>query len=275
MSMFLRVAGPDAARRAWSRAHGLRSVGEEASLEVFAVDMPCDRGALWTTALEVGIDVVGTDPARLPSGPGTLFLDVDSTLILEEGIDRLAARAGVGPAVRSLTDAAMAGTLDYESSLRQRLRHLRGLDRAQVEEVAAGLRLRPGATEAVRSLREEGWDVVLLSGGLEPLVEVLRVAVGASTALANRPAWQGERLSGELDGPVVDAGAKARAVAELRRPGRVAVGIGDGANDRLFLGGVDLALGMLPRPVLLPFLDGVLGRGRFDALPPLLAPLRD
>ena len=43
---------------------------------------------------------------------GLLVMDVDSTLIMEEGIDLLGEEAGVGQQVADITERAMHGDLD-------------------------------------------------------------------------------------------------------------------------------------------------------------------
>ena len=48
---------------------------------------------------------------------GLLVMDVDSTLIMEEGIDLLGEEAGVGSQVAAITERAMRGELLYVSGL--------------------------------------------------------------------------------------------------------------------------------------------------------------
>ena len=55
-------------------------------------------------------------------------MDVDSTLIQDEVIDLLAARAGCAEEVAKVTAAAMRGELDFAASLRERVALLAGLD---------------------------------------------------------------------------------------------------------------------------------------------------
>ena len=48
---------------------------------------------------------------------GLLVMDVDGTLIQQEGIDLLAQEAGVGQKVAEITAQAMNGELDFKASL--------------------------------------------------------------------------------------------------------------------------------------------------------------
>ena len=74
-----------------------------------------------------------------------VVLDVDSTLIQDEVIELLAAEAGCRDEVRAMTEAAMAGELDFEESLRARVRLLAGLEVDAVDRAWANLRFTPGA----------------------------------------------------------------------------------------------------------------------------------
>ncbi|MFX3653756.1 phosphoserine phosphatase SerB, partial [Streptococcus suis] len=58
---------------------------------------------------------------------GLLVMDVDSTLILEEGLDLLGEEAGLGEQVAAITERAMLGEFDFEEALRERVALLKGL----------------------------------------------------------------------------------------------------------------------------------------------------
>ena len=98
------------------------------------VRVPCHAERIrWRCAgyLGEGAAMHRLDIAIQPEGLGRrakrlVVLDVDSTLIQDEVIELLAAEAGCLERVRELTDEAMAGELDFESALRQRVRAARG-----------------------------------------------------------------------------------------------------------------------------------------------------
>ena len=50
-----------------------------------------------------------------------VMLDMDSTLIVQEVIDLLAAKAGVAEEVSAITQKAMAGEMDFAQSLQARV----------------------------------------------------------------------------------------------------------------------------------------------------------
>ena len=67
-----------------------------------------------------------------------IVLDADSTLLQGEVIDLLAERCGCGAQVAAVTEAAMAGEIDFDDALRQRVRLLAGLDETDLEAVRDG-----------------------------------------------------------------------------------------------------------------------------------------
>ena len=87
-----------------------------------------------------------------------VVMDVDSTLIVDEVIELLADEAGCGAEVAAMTARAMAGELDFEGSLRERVRLLAGLDEAAIDRVRARIRLTPGpARSSARSSGSASW----------------------------------------------------------------------------------------------------------------------
>ena len=77
---------------------------------------------------------------------------MDSTLIAEEVMDELAKRHGFGDEVVAITEAAMAGKIDFKESFRQRARLLRGMPREFLQEVAESVKLNEGAHRLIKAL---------------------------------------------------------------------------------------------------------------------------
>ena len=205
--------------------------------------------------------------------PGWVAFDADSTLVDAEGIDRLAVRAGVGPAVADLTARAMRGELDYEDSLRERTKQLAGLAWSEVEAEAADLPLVGGAAEAVAAARERGWHVAVISGGFLPLVEAVARRLGLDHATAHELEVTDGRLSGRIAGRVIDAAAKAAILDDLRTA-MAAVAVGDGANDAPMLATADLGVAFDAKAVLDAVADVAVHRRDLRAVVALTLPDR-
>jgi len=240
-------------------------------LTVRTLDHAVLRAVLVHAADDLGVDIA-VEPAGLRRRATRLVvLDVDSTLIRDEGIDVLAQRAGVGAAVASITERAMAGELDFTASLRERVALLEGLPLSQVEAVRDSLRLTPGARTFVRTLKRLGYAVGVVSGGFTLFTDRFVSELGLDFAAANELEVIDGRLTGRVLGDIVDRAGKASALRRFAErfnvPLEQTVAIGDGANDIDMLKAAGLGIAFNGKAALraaadtslnLPYLDTVL-----------------
>jgi len=177
----------------------------------------------------------GARSGLVPGGRLLVVMDVDSTFIREEVIELVAAHAGTEDEVRAVTEAAMRGDLDFAASLRARCATLAGLDVDVLAQVARSVTVTPGADVLVRTLHAQGHSVALVSGGFVEIVEPLAARYGIRHVRANRFAVADGRLTGGVEGEIVDRAGKARALREFAAAEGIGldhtVAIGDGAND--------------------------------------------
>src|SRR5882724_11010744 len=96
-----------------------------------------------------------------------LFLaDMDSTMIGQECIDELADFAGLKAHVAAITERAMRGEIEFEPALRERVALLKGLPVSIVAEtIDKRIRLTPGGSALVNTMRKHGAYTCLVSGG--------------------------------------------------------------------------------------------------------------
>lgn len=242
------------------------------SLELMVeADETSVRSALALAATATGLDIAVERAGLARRAKRLVVLDVDSTLVQGEGIDELAARAGVLDEVAAITAAAMGGQLDFRQSLQARVGLLAGLSVSEVERVRDELVLTPGARTLVRTLKRLGYAVGVVSGGFTVLTDRFVTELSLDFAAANVLEVVDGRLTGRVIGEVVDRAGKARALtrfaAEHDVPLSQTVAIGDGANDIDMLQRAGLGIAFNAKAALretaevsvnTPFLDAVL-----------------
>ncbi|MDO8646237.1 MAG: phosphoserine phosphatase SerB [Candidatus Planktophila sp.] len=227
--------------------------------------------ALAPVAVSHLIDIAVQPGGLLRFAKKLVQLDVDSTLITQEVIELLAAKAGVGDEVADITEAAMRGELDFEHSLRARVALLKGLPESVIAEVQREITLTPGASILIRTLQRLGHAVSLVSGGFIDVIAPLISDLGITHFRANKLEIVDGFLTGHVEGPIIDRAAKAQALRDFAALESVTleqtVAIGDGANDldMIALAGLGIAFNAKPAvkaaadsSVSSPYLDSVL-----------------
>lgn len=165
-----------------------------------------------------------------------LVADMDSTMITIECIDELADYAGIKAQIAEVTERAMRGELDFAAALTERVALLKGLDDSVIDICRAErVKLTPGATTLIRTLKARGGQSVLVSGGFTRFAEPVAAEIGFDVAVANVLGIEGGKLTGTVEFPIVDAERKRTEL--LAHAGRLGIdvqetlAIGDGAND--------------------------------------------
>lgn len=179
---------------------------------------------------------------------GLVVMDMDSTLISIECIDEIADMQGLKPQVAAITEAAMAGKIDFAESLRRRVALLAGLDEhALLQVYDERLKLNPGAEIMLSRLKEHNIRTLLVSGGFTFFTERLKTRLGLDHTHANTLEIVDGKLTGKVIGKVFDAQGKADWLGKIRDElgleREQVVAMGDGANDlkMLALAGVSIA----------------------------------
>ncbi len=195
-------------------------------------------------------------PEGFDAEQAALFVsDMDSTLITIECVDEIADFIGAKQQVSAITEAAMRGEIDFDTSLRQRVGLLKGLDVAVLEQVYnERLNLSPGANTMLAGLQQRGIKTALVSGGFTFFTEKLKQELGLDYAQANILAEQNGQLTGEVVGDICGAQAKADFILqrcqELNISTDQVITIGDGANDLLMMAQSGLSIAYHAKPTV-------------------------
>jgi len=165
-----------------------------------------------------------------------LVADMDSTMITIECIDELADYAGIKPQIAEITERAMRGELDFEGALDARVGLLKGLDASMIDRChAERVVIMGGARELVRTMRANGADCYLVSGGFTLFADRVAADIGFTRALSNILEFSGGKLAGTVARPIIGAAAKRETLlAEAEAHGitpEQCLAVGDGAND--------------------------------------------
>ncbi|WP_427183887.1 phosphoserine phosphatase SerB [Bordetella bronchialis] len=235
------------------------------------------RQAVHAACQALGLDSAVLPPGRVLADFKLAVFDMDSTLIDIECIDELADLVGKKDEVAALTEQAMqSGKVDYDTSLRMRTRLLAGLPVSAFGPLYdARVRFSPGAHALVAGLRQAGLKTAIVSGGFDYFTGRVRAELGVDVDHSNRLAVRDGRLTGELEGPLINARLKAahlsRLCAEMGIPTSAAIAIGDGSNDREMMALAGLSVGFRPKPILRPLVNVVIDHLGLDSLLEALA----
>ena len=185
---------------------------------------------------------------------GLLVMDVDSTLIMEEGIDLLGEEAGVGQQVADITERAMHGELDFEAALRERVSLLEGLPETIFSRIADKIHFTPGAKKLVDELHARGYKVGLVSGGFHEVIDPIAQSLGIDLVQANRLEVADGRLTGKVLGEVVRPEKKKETLLTWARDYHVqtsqTIAIGDGANDLPMIKTAGMGIAFMAKPIV-------------------------
>jgi len=183
-----------------------------------------------------------------------LIADMDSTIVVGETLDELAAFAGLKDHIAAITARAMNGEIDFKAALRERVGLLAGLSEDALAETDRRIELMPGAKTLVGTMRAFGAYTVLVSGGFDYFTGRVRQRCGFHQDRANRLEIASGRLTGKVIEPILDRDAKLanlRAFAASKRIGEAeAVAVGDGANDLDMIRAAGLGVAFHAKPVV-------------------------
>ncbi|AEM48746.1 phosphoserine phosphatase SerB [Acidithiobacillus ferrivorans SS3] len=165
-----------------------------------------------------------------------LLTDMDSTLISIECVDEMADHLGLKRQVAAITERSMAGELDFQTSLRERVRLLAGTPASTIDTIIRErLQLSPGARALVTAAKAQGVEVGVVSGGFTQFTRYLQETLDLDYAFANTLEIVDGQITGQILGDIVDAAAKADILdllaISLGTDASHCIAIGDGAND--------------------------------------------
>ncbi len=188
-----------------------------------------------------------------------MIADMDATIVTSETLDELAAHAGLKDRISAITQRAMAGELDFETALRERISMLKDLRREVLQETLETTELSAGADTLVKVMAANGATCVLVSGGFTFFTKVIAERAGFHFHHGNHLHIENDVLSGTVTPPILGKEAKLSYLLDYADKkgltAQDAFAIGDGANDLPMLEAAGLGVGYRPKPLVLKAID--------------------
>jgi len=201
---------------------------------------------------DAAVDLVGQ--AAAGRRKKLLVADMDSTMVIGETLDELAAHAGLKEQIAEITARAMNGEIDFKGALRERVGLLAGLAASALDETYRHLELMPGAATLVATMKAHGAKTVLVSGGFDFFTSRVRERCGFDEDRANRLEMADGKLTGQVLDPILDRDAKLAYLRDfaglLGLARHETLAVGDGANDLDMIRAAGLGVAYHAKPVV-------------------------
>jgi len=148
----------------------------------------------------------------------------------------------------------MRGEIDFTESLTRRVALLKGLDESVLQEIAANLPLTEGVELLASTLKRLGYKLAILSGGFLFFGHYLREKLNFDYAYANDLEIVDGKLTGRLQGQVVDGPKKAELLQMIAQQENLTleqtIAVGDGANDLPMLSVAGMGVAFHAKPIV-------------------------
>lgn len=255
---------------------------EAAGLRPTSPLRPLSDGTRWT-AIEIGFDAPAdlisdarsalgatfrdtADIALLPASnrrKKLLVSDMDSTIIQQECLDELAAYAGLKDEIAAITARAMAGELDFEGALTERVGKLNGLSLNALQQCFdERITLMPGAKTLTATMSAHGAYCLLVSGGFTFFTSRVAATTGFDADKGNTLIDDGKALTGDVGRPILGREAKLEALDDCAFANGIlrsdALAMGDGANDLAMIEAAGLGLAVHAKPIVASAADAAI-----------------
>ncbi|WP_342076724.1 phosphoserine phosphatase SerB [Yoonia sp. SS1-5] len=264
----LDMALVDSLRNAWGGGDAIWLAPDEAA-EFDIPELPDNRWGVWSELQKTATDLI-VQPHQ-NRRKKMLLADMDSTMIQQECIDELAAEAGVGERVATITARAMNGELDFEAALTERVGLLAGLPEKVIDKVLAErITLMPGGPVLLATMKASGAYAALVSGGFTAFTGHVAAMLGFDENRANTLLVAGGKLTGVPGQPILGQAAKVHALEEITTRLGIAehdvLAVGDGANDLAMLKRAGTGVALHAKPAVQAQCDIRINHGDLTAL---------
>lgn len=230
-----------------------------------------DQKKLIELRKNLAVDINTIPDSFNPGRAALLISDMDSTLISIECVDEIADFLNIKHLVSEITESAMRGEIDFNTSLKKRVKLLEGLDYDVLDKVYHDrLQLNPGAEILIAGLQQRDIKTALVSGGFTFFTDRLKERLKLDFTISNRLEVVKDKLTGKVLGEIVNGEVKRRfleqLMGELKISDSQVIAVGDGANDLPMLNLSGMGVAYRAKPVVQEQADVVLNYSGLDAI---------
>ena len=143
----------------------------------------------------------------------------------------------------------MQGELNFETSIKQRVGLLEGAAVDDIKKLADEMPLMAGAEETVKSLKENGFDVIIISGSFDIIANTIKQKLPVDEIFTNSLVSKDGVLTGEVTGPLV-SGILKEYIADAGYTLDECISVGDGANDISMIESAKYGIAFNAKPTL-------------------------
>ena len=182
-----------------------------------------------------------------------VVFDLDNVIIDGEGIDEIGKLVNIEDQIAAITEQAMQGEIDFETSIKKRVGLLEGVSTEDIKTLANEMPLMKGAREAVSTLKEKGFDVAIISGSFDIIADTIKEKLNVDNVFTNSLVEKDGVLTGEVTGPLV-SGSKLDVLTQFIDEAGYSldecVAVGDGANDISMIESAGYGIAFNAKPAL-------------------------
>lgn len=202
-----------------------------------------------------------------------VIFDLDNVLLDCESIDEIAKLKNLKEEISEITKKAMEGELDFESSIKKRVKLLKGIPIKDIKSLAKKLPLMNGAKETIEELKARGCKVVTITGGFDIVAEEIKKKLGIDYVVSNKLHVKNGVLTGKVSGPLVK-GSKYDVLCKLLKKENISfdecIAVGDGANDIPILEAVKVGIAFNAKPIVKKIADVVINEKDLRKIIPIV-----
>lgn len=180
-----------------------------------------------------------------------VVFDLDNVIIDGEAIDEIGKLVNVQDEIAEITEKAMNGDIDFEDSIKERVKLLTGASVEDIKKLAENIKLMEGVEKTIKSLKDEGYLIAIISGSFDLIANPLKEKFNVDFLFTNTLIEENGKLTGEVTGSLVKK-SKADTLKKLIEENNIlldeCVAIGDGANDISMLEASGLSIAFNAKP---------------------------